>query len=386
MALLTSNEIRTLVENVEGPCVSIYMPAHPRAEIESKQDQIRLQNLIREAGERLVNLGNKPRIVRQILAPVEALLPDDEFWRHQREGLAIFASGNLFRRYRLPMVLDEMAVVGGRFFVKPLLPLLTADGQFYVLAISQKDFRLLQCTRYTACEIDIEDVPKAVIHLMEYEERERYKGMGFHPAEPSVTGRFAPIFHGQTMGAEHTKKEVLEHFQRVDRALSKMLAMEQSPLVLAAVDYYHPIYREANTYPYLLERGIQGNPDGVSCEELHRLGWAIAEAYFARRYEEKALRYREARGTPRASNEVQDIVPAAYNGRVNALFVSLASRIGGSFAPETGEVRIMPDGQAEAGDLLDLAAVHTLLNRGDVFAVRPEDVPDSKPAAAFFRY
>jgi hypothetical protein len=36
-----------------------------------------------------------------------------------------------------------------RFHLKPLLPLLTGDGRFYILALSQNQVRLLQGTRYS---------------------------------------------------------------------------------------------------------------------------------------------------------------------------------------------------------------------------------------------
>jgi hypothetical protein len=40
-------------------------------------------------------------------------------------------------------------VVTDRFHIKPLLPLLSGDGRFYVLALSQSEVRLLQGTRYS---------------------------------------------------------------------------------------------------------------------------------------------------------------------------------------------------------------------------------------------
>jgi hypothetical protein len=37
-------------------------------------------------------------------------------------------------------------------------------------------------------------------------------------------------------------------------------------------------------------------------------------------------------------------------------------------------------------DLLDLAAIQSILNGGTVYAVEPEQVPDHAPLAAVFRY
>jgi len=44
--------------------------------------------------------------------------------------------------------------------------------------------------------------------------------------------------------------------------------------------------------------------------------------------------------------------------------------------------------EAKGGDedLLDFAAIHTLLNSGTVFATDLQNIPDDTPAAAVFRY
>ncbi|RPJ11944.1 MAG: hypothetical protein EHM37_10145 [Deltaproteobacteria bacterium] len=50
------------------------------------------------------------------------------------------------------MAFKELAVVSHRFHVKPLLPVLTSDGTFYILALSQNQLRLLEGTWF--CMID----------------------------------------------------------------------------------------------------------------------------------------------------------------------------------------------------------------------------------------
>jgi hypothetical protein len=37
-------------------------------------------------------------------------------------------------------------------------------------------------------------------------------------------------------------------------------------------------------------------------------------------------------------------------------------------------------------DLINLAALHTFLNRGTVYVVPPEDMPEAASVAAVFRY
>ncbi|MCE2703319.1 MAG: hypothetical protein LW859_39355 [Anabaena sp. 49633_E8] len=55
----------------------------------------------------------------------------------------------------------------------------------------------------------------------------------------------------------------------VDSALHKKLRGEKAPLILAGVEYLLPIYRQANTYPYLAETGITGNAEILKMQELN---------------------------------------------------------------------------------------------------------------------
>lgn len=58
----------------------------------------------------------------------------------------------------------------------------------------------------------------------------------------------------------------------------------------------------------------------------------------------------------------------------------------GDFDPDTMSVDLHPEPEPDDEDLLDFAAIHTLLNGGTVYAVEPEQVPEQAPAAAIFRY
>ena len=89
MKMLNRKELKGLVENPKGPCVSIFIPTHFKGP-ETQQDPIRLKNLLREAEQRLVELEIRPVEARELLAPAAALLDDADFWQHQSNGLALF--------------------------------------------------------------------------------------------------------------------------------------------------------------------------------------------------------------------------------------------------------------------------------------------------------
>jgi hypothetical protein len=159
--VLSRNDLEMLVQHPRSPCVSLYMPTH-RSGPETQQDPIRLKNLIRQAEQRLVGTGMRRRDASEILQPARRLLEDEAFWRHQSAGLALFLRTEWFRWYRLPLTFEELVVVSDRFHVSPVLPLLTGDGRFFVLALSENEARLLAGTRFNVQVVNVPGLPAGV--------------------------------------------------------------------------------------------------------------------------------------------------------------------------------------------------------------------------------
>ncbi|MGA6993812.1 MAG: hypothetical protein WBX50_07935 [Candidatus Deferrimicrobiaceae bacterium] len=381
--MLKMEELKELTETGTGPCVSIYMPTH-KAGKATRQDPIRYKNLLREAERRLVAGGLRSADARDMLAEGNTMVRDSLFWGNQSDGLAVFFSAETHRRHVLPLPFEELVVVGDRFHVKPLLALFTGDGRFYILALSRNDIRLLQGTRFGVREVDLPEVPGSLAEALRYDDPE--KSIQFRTIEPRGGGKRPAVYHGHGAGVDDAKENLRRFFRQVDAGLLDVLGQEQAPLVLAGVDYLFPIYREASTYPGLLEEGIPGNPDTASPEELHRHAWRLVHPRFLVAQEEAGNRYRELIGTGRASGNPRVVVPAAYHGRVETLFVAVGEQRWGAFDPERGNVHMHRKRRPLDTDLLDFAAVHTFLNSGTVYAVQPGKVPGGSSIASVFRY
>jgi hypothetical protein len=387
MALLSKSELRTLLEHQDGWCVSIYMPTH-RAGPDIQQDPIRLKNLLSEAEERLTEAGVRAAEARALLAPAQELADLSVFWRHQADGLAMFLSPTFFRVYRLPIDFEELAVVAPRFHVKPLLALLTTDGRFYILALSQNEVRLLQGTRYSVSQVDLQSVPASLEEAIRWDDPERRLQWHSQTGNRADTVR-AAIFHGHGVASADDPKDYIKRYSRqIDQGLGEVLHSEHAPLVLAGVDYILPIYREANTYGYVTERAVEGNPETLSAEELHEEAWSIVEPIFDTERAEAAARYEElaGKGSELASDRVEEIVVAAYHGRVDTLFAATTVQVWGTADPEAAEVYAHKTMKPGDEDLLNVAAIQTLVNDGRVYAVDAEEVPGGAPFAAIFRY
>jgi Bacterial archaeo-eukaryotic release factor family 3 len=381
--LLRPEHVRELIRYAVGPCVSVFLPTH-RVTPDSGQDPIRLRNLLDEAEKQLVAAGLRAPVAREVLRPGRDLLGPGRFWSYQSDGLAVFLAPGWSRIFRLPEEFGELVVVADRFHVKPLLTLLAAGHRFYVLALSQNQVRLLEGTPHGVQEVELAGVPQNLREALKYDDLE--KELGLH-----VAGRGGPgarvVFHGHGAGGE-VDKALLERFLRqVDDGLRQVLKTETAPLVLAAVDYEQAMFRQLTRYPHVIEQGIRGNPEQLRPAELHERAWTIVEPVFTRARQQAAQRYQEAAGRGQGAVwAVTEVVRAALQGQVDTLFVAVGEQRWGTADPQTLQVRIHDQPQPGDEDLLDRAAVHTLLTSGSVFAVPPQQVPGPGPAAALLRY
>lgn len=388
MDILTRAELEQLMRKEKLGCVSIYLPTH-RTGTDAQQDPIRLKNLLGKAEKDLSDRGMGRRDVQKMLEPATMLLQDPNFWQHQSDGLAIFLSSNGIRRYRLPLNLEEFVTVMDRFHIKPLLPLFTGDGQFYILALSQNEARLLLGTRYSVSQIDIGQVGGSLAEAIPSTNHQMSLQLHSSGSTGGMSGAGSATFHGQGGGSDGSdKNELLRYFRLVSDGLTEFLQGDRVPLVLAGVEFLLPIYKEANTFPNLIDTVITGNPDLLSADELHKSAWDIVSPRFQTAREEAVAHYRQLAGqaSERVADTLKKIVPAASDGRIETLFIASGVQHWGIFNPDTNEIDLHD--QMESGDesLLDLAAVQTYLKGGTVYAVEPEKVPGGTYAAAVLRY
>ena len=378
MNLFTRADLRELLAEHDRPRVSLFMPAHRGG---AEEDPIRFRKLLAEAEERLVGHGLRAPEAREFLAPLHSLLVDVSFWPNQCDGLAVFLARNFLRVYRLPWIFQEQVDVGGLFHVAPLLPLLHGDGRFYVLAVSQNSVRLFQGTRFTLSPVDLKGVPRNLAEALRTHDRDEV--LTYH-MRPTSGGSWGAIFEGHGVGIDTEKDDLRHYFQSIDRGLHEVLREERAPLVLAAVDYFLPIYREASTYPHLLEKSIEGSPDRLSENELHDRTWAVVEPHFQGALQRAIGLYHQAAGTGRATSDEKRIISAAYRGELETLFVALGKHLWGVLNPGTNEVALHEQPELGDEDLLNFAAIHTLRHGHTVYALQPDAMPAGKFLAAIY--
>ena len=388
MDILKQSDLKELIETPKEWCVSIYLPTH-RFGREQQQDPIRFKNLITRAQERLVESGLRRPEAQDLMRPAESLLEDKDFWQHQSDGLAVFLAPDFLRIYRLPSKFDELMVIADNFQIKPVLPLLTENGQFYILALSLNEIRLLLGTRDTVNAIDLSDIPTSMQEALSMDDPEKHLNFHTGTKSPSASGGRPAMFHGQGVQAdEQNKKNILRYFKLVDNGLSRLLNGINIPMVLAGVDYLLPIYHQANTYPNLLDEGLEGNPEELDEKELHKSAWELVEPRFIAEQREALEQFKQLHGQENelASDDLKAVVKAANFGRVDTLIVPSGVQRWGRYDAQKNKVVLETEPKPGNEDLLDLAAARTLFNSGKVFTVQPENLPGNGDLAAIMRY
>ena len=387
MEIIRKDNINRLSEKTGESLISIYLPTH-RTGREVQQDPIRFKNKLDEAEQRLQMKGMRKPEIESLLKQARSLAAESNFWQHQSDGLVVFISRDFMEYFRLPIRFEELLIVSDRFHIKPMLPILSKNGHFYLLGLSQNLVRFFEGTLFNIDEIKLEEAPTSLQQALWFDDPERQLQYHTRSNTSGTSGTRPAIFHGQGVSEEDSKTNLLRFFQKVNDGVMEILAEEQAPLVLAGVDYLLPIYRNANSYPYVLKEGIQGNPDELSPEQLHQRAWVLVEPIFKAEQDNALEQYRALQGSnsPQASSELNSIILAAFYGRVETLFVALGKQIWGTFNSQKSVLEVHREHMAGAQDLLDLAAVKTLSNGGEVYALDRENMPDEVLICAIFRY
>ncbi|HEY3243534.1 MAG TPA: hypothetical protein VGM03_09300 [Phycisphaerae bacterium] len=387
MAIWNREQLKDVAGKCGVPCASIYLPT-ARLGADAQQNPIRLKNLINLAEEQLVAAGVRSSEARELLAPARDLVDDSAFWRHVADGLAIFCAPDFFRHYRVPLQVEQLVVASERFHLKPLLSLLAGNGRFFMLALSKKGFRLLEGTRDWFREIELPNVPHSLDEALRFDvlEKQRQWHTETAPPAPAKQGERRPIYFGMGGGGEDEKANIERYVHEIAKGVNDLIEEERAPLVLAAADFICGMYRKVNGYPHLLDEEIAGSPDLVSSQDLHARAAQVVHPHFLAAQRAAADQYRRFAGTQRAANEIEKTVPAATFGRVESLFAPDKVQQWGRFDPATSRVELHAAPEPGDQDLLDLAAVQTLMSRGAVYIVPQNEIPGGGRLAAVFRY
>lgn len=173
---------------------------------------------------------------------------------------------------------------------------------------------------------------------------------------------------------------------RINKGVEKILKSETAPLILAGVDYLHPIYRKINTYRNLFPECIAGSQDKVADADLREKAWKIVQPGLDAAKMAAIEDFKKFAGTGLTANGFEEVIKAAAEGRVRFLFIAEDAQQWGTYNSDDNTVSMHSGQNPEDTDLVDLAAFLTLSHDGTVYMVRPDEVPGEAAMTAILRF
>ncbi len=365
-----------------GPCLSLYLslssaPGGPSV----KANELEWKQVLRTVEPKLEQLGAQGRELADSVANWNTVLPNAE---PQGKGMAIFRSPDIFQIMWLDEPTTSRAFVAPHFHIRPLLSELIREKAFYLLALSQNDVRLLHCTSRSSEEVALP--PTVARSFTGYMDPVK-------PDHNSVNRSSAGPDSGHTKGVggttnteRETKDQYLLHFfKQIDRGVNELLRDKTDTVVLAGVEYELALYRTVNSYPRMADETVHGAPNSLKSGEMHARAIDALQQHSAKKVDEALAQYNHKVGAG-ASNRLNDVLKATYEGRVLTLLVSDSIEKTGVFDEETYNIKERETGSSQDEDLVNDAAVQTIRHAGQVLVVPTGKMPDRTPLAAIFRY
>lgn len=376
-----AEDLQQLLGISGGPCVSIQLATHRRYP-DWTQDPIRFKTLLGQAESELASRPDA-RDHAALLDPVRRLLEDPAVWEYALDGFAVYAAPGYAAAFRVPMALPDTAMVADTFHTKPLFRFLRSNSRYYVLAISQNSVTLYHGSSFGAEPVELDALPAdltAALGASELDEHQR--GVIVHGG--GFGGR---AYHGRGPGKEEHKETLLKFFRAIDKGLHEYLRQERAPLLLAAVKYYRPIYREVNTYPHLLGEGLDGNFERANGDAIHAAAWPFVSAERERRVAEWVDRYRSLVPKGLGVDGAAPVASAVAQGRVRSVLAAENGNTWGRLDRATGEVTIIegPNGTTDP-DLLDDICEEAWKRGAEIFVLPQSSLPTERPIAAVLRF
>lgn len=388
MRQITHDAITDILASTDKPCVSLYQPTH-RRHPDNQQDPIRYKNLVRQIEATLLENHDR-RVVDPLIEKFDELSRDPQFWNQRTDGLAILGSPTEFHVFELQQTTPELLIVADSFHTKPLLRAMRSTDRFQVLCLSRGEIALYEGNRHSLDPVELEHVPKTIEEALGEELTEPHQTVasyGDGSGGPRSKHGSPAMFHGHGDSKDEMPIDRERFFRAIDRAVLEHHSRPSGlPLVLAALPEHHTHFRTLSRNPYLLENGITIDPMSLSADQLRKHAWEAIAPSHDERLAELFDSYHVSKAHQQGSDDLNEIVSAALEGRVSVLFIQADREQPGRIDTQTGKVISAEHREPGVDDVLDDLAETVLRMSGDVIVLATDEMPTDSGVAATYRF
>lgn len=369
-----------MIVDKDGPLISLYQPTH-RSFPENKQDQIVFKKLLQVVEKSLEQLPNF-NVIDAIMKPFYALKDDKEFWNHTSDGIAVFANEKKCIVYNLDNPVNEMAVVANSFHIKPILKANQYTQRYLLLGLSRDNFSLFKGNRYSFKAIEIDkDTPRTLNEVLGFQTTDPHLNHGSYGAGGSA------MYHGHGDVQQEIDKDTEKYFRYVDSfVLDHYSKANKLPLILVSLTEHISLFKELSKNPYLIEESIAKSIDSMDIEEIQVKARKIIETINTEKNQKMVESFSNAEADAMGSSNLEEIAKAAFESRVETIFIEEDKIIPGKINPETGDIKYGDINSPDYDDVYDDLAEMVLSNGGAVFVLAKDKMPSTTGVAAIYRY
>lgn len=360
--------------HAEGPCITMFLPPCRPGEAKGSPGALIKAN-IQAATQELAKQHFSTSDAVELLKPLEdPTLEEASHWSR-----VILNSRDIIEQFRLSQPVDASLQIASCFAIRKLLPEMALPKAFYILNLSKAGVDLLRCEGLEIERVGLPaGVPAKLADFLAFDAPD-HREENRSPSGAS-TGAMKGVPFGTGSERDRTKVYLADFYKNVDRGIKKLLGDQGMPFILAGVDQETSIYRHISTSPNLLSEAIRGSRD-LDRDQATILQEAYGILLADQRESQAAalLSAHERNARDRFSNDFDTIIRAAFEGRVAQLYLNESAEKIGVFRRD----KFRTLGQE---DLLNLAAVQTILHKGDAYSLPAEMIPGGAIAAAVLRY
>ena len=322
-----------------------------RAGQATRKNRIYLANAAHEITRKLTARGLKRNDADDFVQAVFDYANNEDRMNHQYDGLSLFIDSEAMEVFQFPFPLTPQVEVGDRFSVTQLIEPAVNNVEFATLTLSLGGVGLYRCSRFTAEQVELEDLPEDLCYVLRFDDFE--KSLQLH----TDTARGDAMYHGHGAGKDEHDSFVKRFVDEIEPIVTSWLSRERLPLVLIGSEDVVGMYAKENHYFDIVENRRMIDPHTLALDDVIRLGWECIEPRVKARRTEAVERFRAA---DHRAVDPHGVLEALIEGRVATLFVDPAQEIRGTFDAERGEIHVEPDPERVLANIGDLAVAQAL--------------------------
>lgn len=356
----TEHDVRRLADVRAPGCVTIYGRVEDWARGAGATTAAHEQ--IRTAVRDLENDAAAPEVVDAVrallLAQADGLGGGPEL--QGARGIALFATDLAVESFALSTAPSPWAGAGDRFLIAPLLAAALAEQPpVLVLALSEREVRLIELGPHGAAEVPVPGMPRGLAEAIPLD----------------LTGDRNAL--ARLRVAEHPKERLRDYCRQVAEVVDPVARARESLVIVAAAEPLASIYRSASDHPMLADEAIRGNHDGDPPAELADLARPVAARERAAGTRDQLHRFDAMPSRGLAVTETSPVLEACRQGVVDTLLVDVDHRLPMPSETSWGRSTI---------DIVDEAVRAALVTGAVVVPLDASELPTEDPMAAILRY